>query len=128
MTMASRIAVMSRAACCRSARPQEIYSSVQPLRRRLHRQRQPVRRQAQRRQGRPLRITTAARRITGRHGITVTLGMPVTLAVRPRRSASPKQRPAGVDCNLFLGRVKEIAYFGSYNTFIVVTPDGTRSA
>jgi ABC-type Fe3+ transport system permease subunit len=28
--------------------------------------------------------------------------------------------------NLFAGQVKEIAYFGSYNTYIVVTPQGKR--
>jgi len=28
--------------------------------------------------------------------------------------------------NLFGGKVKEIGYFGSYNTYIVVTPQGTK--
>ena len=32
----------------------------------------------------------------------------------------------GVTHNLFAGRVKEIGYFGSYNNYIVVTPQGTK--
>jgi putrescine transport system ATP-binding protein len=31
-----------------------------------------------------------------------------------------------VSSNLFTGRVKEIAYFGSYNTFIIQTSDGQK--
>lgn len=31
-----------------------------------------------------------------------------------------------VSHNVFTGRVKEIAYFGSYNTFIVMASDGSR--
>ena len=60
------------------------------------------------------------------HGISGALGMPVAVAVRPEKVSIAKERPAGVDHNLFAGRVKEIGYFGSYNTYIVHTPQGTK--
>lgn len=60
------------------------------------------------------------------HGISGALDMPVSVAVRPEKVSIGKQRPAHMDHNVFGGRVKEIAYFGSYNTFIVVTPQGAR--
>lgn len=60
------------------------------------------------------------------HGVSGTLDMPVAIAVRPEKISIGKERPAGVRHNLFAGRVKEIGYFGSYNTFIVITPQGTR--
>jgi putrescine transport system ATP-binding protein len=71
-------------------------------------------------------VTTALGEMQVGHGISGALGMPVTLAVRPEKISIAKQCPAGVDRNLFRGRVKEIAYFGSFNTFIVVTPDGSK--
>ncbi len=71
-------------------------------------------------------ITTGLGEMQVGHGISGTLGMPVTLAVRPEKISIAKQRPAAIDRNLFRGRVKEIAYFGSFNTFIVVTSDGTK--
>jgi putrescine transport system ATP-binding protein len=52
--------------------------------------------------------------------------MAVGLAVRPEKIEISKQRPEGVAVNLFTGTVKEIAYFGSYNTFIVQASDGLR--
>ena len=60
------------------------------------------------------------------HGISGSLGMAVSVAVRPEKVSIGKQAPAGMDHNVFKGRVKEIAYFGSYNTYIVVTPQGAR--
>ncbi len=71
-------------------------------------------------------VTTALGEMEVGHGISGTLGMQVTLAVRPEKISIAKQRPASIDRNLFRGRVKEIAYFGSFNTFIVVTSDGTK--
>ncbi len=47
------------------------------------------------------------------------LGMAAAVAVRPEKIHLAKERPAGVAVNLFIGKVKEIAYFGSYNTFII---------
>jgi len=60
------------------------------------------------------------------HGVSASLGMSVAVAVRPEKVSIAKQRPVGVDENLFFGRVKEIAYFGSYNNYIVATPQGKR--
>ncbi len=60
------------------------------------------------------------------HGVSGSLGMQVGVAVRPEKVSIGKQRPPGVTENLFFGRVKEIAYFGSYNNYIVATPQGKR--
>ena len=59
------------------------------------------------------------------HGVTGSLNMPVTLAVRPEKIEISKTRPADVSENLFTGKVKEIAYFGSYNTYLVQATDGS---
>ncbi len=59
------------------------------------------------------------------HGVSGAVNMPVTVAIRPEKIEISKERPAA-DHNVFSGRVKEIAYFGSYNTFIVLTSDGSR--
>ena len=127
MTMANRIAVMSKGRVLQVGTPQEIYEfpssrfvadfigNVNLFDGRLSID-----------EADHCAITTALGEMRVGHGISGTLGMPVTLAVRPEKISIAKQRPAGVDCNLFLGKVKEIAYFGSYNTFIVVTPDGTK--
>ena len=52
------------------------------------------------------------------HGISGALGMGVAVAVRPEKIHISKAKPE-VTVNLFTGKVVEIAYFGSYNTFIV---------
>jgi len=52
--------------------------------------------------------------------------MPVALAVRPEEIDIAKVRPDGVGVNLFRGTVREIAYMGSYNTFQVETAGGQR--
>ncbi len=71
-------------------------------------------------------VTTALGEMRIGHGISGTLGMPATLAVRPEKIEIAKQRPMGIERNLFAGVVKEIAYFGSYNTYIVVASNGAR--
>ena len=60
------------------------------------------------------------------HGVSGALNMPVSIAVRPEKIEISTVRPADIDHNIFTGRVKEIAYFGSYNTFIVQASDGNR--
>jgi putrescine transport system ATP-binding protein len=57
------------------------------------------------------------------HGISGTQDMACAVAIRPEKITISKTRPA-VASNLFSGSVKEIAYFGSYNTFIVEVPGG----
>jgi putrescine transport system ATP-binding protein len=59
------------------------------------------------------------------HGVSGKLNMPVGFAVRPEKIEINKVRPADVNRNVFTGKVKEIAYFGSYNTYIVVAGDGS---
>jgi len=54
-----------------------------------------------------------------------TLNMPVGIAVRPEKIEISKTRPDAA-ANCLQGKVKEIAYFGSYNTYIVVATDGTK--
>src|SRR5574343_79549 len=71
-------------------------------------------------------VTTPIGEIHVGHGISGAMGMAVAVAVRPEKISIAKTRPAGVDHNLFTGRVKEIAYFGSYNTYILATPQGNR--
>ena len=58
------------------------------------------------------------------HGISGALGMVAAVAVRPEKIQLSKTRPEGVAVNLFNGKVKEIAYFGSYNTFIIEMSGG----
>jgi len=58
------------------------------------------------------------------HGISGAQGMACAVAIRPEKITISKNRPA-VSANLFTGTVKEIAYFGSYNTFMVEVPSGT---
>lgn len=59
------------------------------------------------------------------HGVSGTPNMPVAIAVRPEKIEISKELPA-VDRNLFTGQVQEIAYFGSYNTYLVRASDGTQ--
>ena len=57
------------------------------------------------------------------HGIGGAIGMPLTVAVRPEKIYIAKRRP-DVSVNLFSGKVREIAYFGSYSSFVVEMADG----
>lgn len=70
-------------------------------------------------------VTTALGEITVGHGVSGALYMPVAVAVRPEKMEISKTKPA-IATNLFTGKVKEIAYFGSYNTYIVLANDGSR--
>jgi len=71
-------------------------------------------------------VTAGVGEIHVGHGVSGTINMPVTVAVRPEKIEIGKTRPSDVSTNLFSGRVKEIAYFGSYNTYIVIAQDGSR--
>lgn len=127
MTMANRIAVMSKGRVLQVGSPEEVYEF-------------PANRfvadfigQANIFEGRlsvdePDRcaVSTGIGDIHVGHGMSGTLDMPVALAVRPEKIQISKLMPSGVPANLFRGRVKEIAYFGSYNTFIVQACDGSK--
>jgi len=126
MTMASRIAVMSKGSVLQVGTPEEVYEhpsnrfvadfigNVNVFEGRL----------SVDEVDRCAAITGIGEIHIG-HGVSGTLNMPVGIAVRPEKIEISKTRPA-VDVNLFTGKVKEIAYFGSYNTFIVLASDGTR--
>ena len=60
------------------------------------------------------------------HGVSGALNMSVAVAVRPEKIEIGKQCPSDAGPNLFKGRVKEVAYFGSYNTYIVAASNGAR--
>jgi len=127
MTMASRIAVMSKGRVLQVGTPEEVYEH-------------PANRfvadfignvnlfQGKLTTDEPdhCAVTTAIGEMHVGHGVSGALNMPVALAVRPEKIEISKQHPAGVASNVFAGRVKEIAYFGSYNTYIVVASDGSR--
>ena len=68
-------------------------------------------------------ITTEQGVVHIAHGIGGAIGMPLTVAVRPEKIYIAKQRP-DVSVNLFSGKVREIAYFGSYSSFVVEMADG----
>ena len=70
-------------------------------------------------------VTTAIGEIHVGHGVSGALHMPVSIAVRPEKIEISKEKPDFAH-NLFAGKVKEIAYFGSYNSFIVQASDGIR--
>ncbi|CAM8629746.1 polyamine ABC transporter ATP-binding protein [Rhodoferax sp. TBRC 17660] len=126
MTMASRIAVMSKGRVLQVGTPEEVYEhpanrfvagfigNVNVFEGRLSVDE--VDRCA---------AVTGIGEIQVGHGVSGTLNMPVGIAVRPEKIEISKTRPA-VNVNVFTGKVKEIAYFGSYNTFIVIATDGTR--
>jgi putrescine transport system ATP-binding protein len=127
MTMASRIAIMSKGRVLQVGTPKEIYEypgnrfvadfigNVNLFDGKLTLD-EPDR----------CAVGTAIGEIHVGHGISGALDMPVAVAVRPEKIDIAKQRPAGVNHNLFAGRVKEISYFGSYNNYILVTPQGTK--
>ena len=68
-------------------------------------------------------VTTPYGVVSVGHGISGAAGMAVAVAVRPEKIHISKTRP-DVSVNLFSGQVREIAYFGSYNTFIVEMAGG----
>ncbi|TSE30117.1 Spermidine/putrescine import ATP-binding protein PotA [Tepidimonas thermarum] len=127
MTMASRIAVMSKGRVLQVGTPQEMYEfpanrfvadfigSVNLFDGTLSID-----------EPDHCAVDAAVGRIHVGHGTTGTVGMPLCVAVRPEKIDIAKTRPEGVPCNLFQGRVKEIAYFGSYNSYIVVTASGQK--
>jgi putrescine transport system ATP-binding protein len=124
MTMASRIAVMSHGRVLQVGTPKEIYEhpngrfvadfigNVNLFEGRLTLD------EADR-----CEVTTAQGIVNVGHGISGAFGMEVAVAVRPEKIHIAKERPP-VQQNLFTGKVREIAYFGSYSTFIVEMPDG----
>ncbi len=125
MTMAGRIAVMSKGRVLQVGTPEEVYEhpanrfvadfigNVNMFEGRLSVD-----------ESDRCAAVTGIGEIQVGHGVSGTLNMPLAIAVRPEKIEISKQRPA-VDRNVFTGKVQEIAYFGSYNTYIVVAGDGS---
>jgi putrescine transport system ATP-binding protein len=125
MAMASRIAVMSHGRVLQVGTPKEIYEhpncrfvadfigNVNMLEGELTLD------EADR-----CEVTTDQGVVSVGHGISGTLGMSVAVAVRPEKIHIARTRPPEASVNLFTGKVREIAYFGSYNTFIVEAAGG----
>jgi putrescine transport system ATP-binding protein len=59
------------------------------------------------------------------HGVSGALHMPVSLAIRPEKIEISRSRPQRSH-NVFSGVVREIAYLGAHNSLIVESNDGTR--
>jgi len=59
------------------------------------------------------------------HGITGTLGMPVTVALRPEKIHLVREQPAG-QFNQVRGTVHDRAYFGSFTLYVLELPGGKR--
>ena len=122
MTMASRIAVMSEGRFLQVGAPAEIYETpATPLRRRLHRQRQPDGRHAVEDEADHVVVDCGDCRHRIGHGITGTRGMPVTVALRPEkiRIAATRRASAGGRAGRSTaprGTIKDLAYFGSYTS------------
>ncbi|MEO7338784.1 MAG: polyamine ABC transporter ATP-binding protein [Caldimonas sp.] len=64
------------------------------------------------------------------HGITGTLGMPVTVALRPEKIRIARDEPGAIDgapspvFNRVRGTVKDMAYFGSFTVYHLALPSG----
>ncbi len=124
MTMASRIAVMSHGRVLQVGTPKEIYEhpngrfvadfigNVNLFEGRLTLD-----------ETDRCEVSTEHGVVSVGHGISGAPGMAVAVAVRPEKIHIARERPA-VNRNLFAGKVREIAYFGSYSTFIVEMPGG----
>jgi len=127
MTMASRIAVMSKGRVLQVGTPKEIYEypncrfvadfigNINLFDGRLSVD------EAER-----CEVTTPEGVLHVGHGVTGAVGMALSVAVRPEKIHIAKTRPMGVMQNLFTGTVREIAYLGSYSTYVIDMPNGHR--
>ncbi len=57
------------------------------------------------------------------HGITGSVGMPVTVALRPEKIHLTREKPAD-EFNTTRGTIKEMSYFGSFTVFHLQLPSG----
>ena len=131
MTMASRIAVMSQGRLLQVGAPGEIYETpanrfvadfignVNLMDGRL----------VEDQPGHVVVDCADCRHYIG-HGITGTLGMPVTVALRPEKIRIGKSAPEAVDgvpdpaFNRVKGTVRELSYFGSFTVYHLALPSG----
>ena len=128
MAMATRIAVMSRGRVLQIGTPQEIYEqpncrfvadfigNINLWEGNLALD-EPDRSSVQTAHG----TVQVGRAFGGNSGQAA--GSACAVAFRPEKVTISKNRPA-ISSNLFTGTVRDIAYFGSYKTFIVEVPGG----
>jgi putrescine transport system ATP-binding protein len=121
MAMASRIAVMSQGRVLQVGTPREIYEhpncrfvadfigNVNVFEGQLSRDEPDC-----------CDVTTRLGVIHIAHGVSGPLGMSAAVALRPEKIHLSKYRP-NVGVNLFTGKVREIAYFGSYSSYLLET-------
>jgi putrescine transport system ATP-binding protein len=129
MTMASRIAVMSQGRILQLGSPTEIYEApncrfvadfignVNLFDGHLTHTESSL-----------SQVTTPQGRFTLGHGSSYPQGMALSVAVRPEKIQIDKQPPASgaqAPVNVVSGVVHEIAYMGSYSTYVVQLPDGS---
>jgi putrescine transport system ATP-binding protein len=57
------------------------------------------------------------------YGLSGSVNMPISVAIRPEKMHISKTAPA-ISRNVFKGIVKEMAYFGSYHTYVIQTSTG----
>jgi len=124
MTMASRIAVMSQGRILQVGTPKEIYETpncrfvadfignVNLLDGRLTVD-----------EADHCVVQTPQGDIHVGHGITASVGMHMSVAIRPEKMQISIERPLQQH-NVLAGQVREIAYLGSYSTYVVDLPDG----
>ncbi|WP_034411801.1 ABC transporter ATP-binding protein [Derxia gummosa] len=60
------------------------------------------------------------------HGITGTVGMPVTVALRPEKIALGRDRPDSTEHNCAEVTVADYAYFGSFTLYVLAFPGGMK--
>ncbi len=126
MTMANRLAVMSKGRVLQVGSPEEVYEhpanrfvadfigNVNLFEGKLSVD-EPDR----------CAVATGIGQVHVGHGVSGALHMPVAIAVRPEKVEISKDRPDRSH-NLFSGKVREIAYFGAHSTYIVLASDGSR--
>jgi putrescine transport system ATP-binding protein len=126
MTMANRIAIMSKGQILQMGNPREVYETpncrfvadfigdVNLLEGELTLDES----------GR-CEVTTEHTVVQVGHGITGSLGMLVAVAIRPEKMHISLQAPAQQH-NQIQGKVHEIAYSGSYSTYEVLVADKTK--
>jgi putrescine transport system ATP-binding protein len=60
------------------------------------------------------------------HGVTGTLGMPATVAVRPEKVSLQRDPPADAQHNCLRGEIADNGYFGSFSLYRVNLPGGKK--
>jgi putrescine transport system ATP-binding protein len=71
-------------------------------------------------------IDTGVGRFYVGHGVTGSLGMPVSVAVRPEKISLHREAPANDEFNCLRGEITASGYFGSFSRYRVELAGGAR--